>query len=225
MSFHLIDHEQGSIPWLRWRHDGIGGSDAPALMGENPWRSAKALFAEKSAPSRYGSARPAPPKPVITDLFATAPPAAPPPPDRRYRSAASRGSALEPYARDLYNRHIDGDLQPMCLQSVDRPWQRASLDGFCLETRRALEIKCGDKVYAHVETTGEVPRYYIGQLQHILAVSGFAAIDFWVWLPGRTPLLLTVPRDEAYIERLTAAGADFWEKVIAARQMSSASRR
>jgi putative phage-type endonuclease len=218
MSFHLIDHEQGSIPWLRWRHDGIGGSDAPALMGENPWRSAKALFVEKSAPSKYGSARPAPPKPVIADLFAAAPPPAPPPPDRRYRSAASRGTALEPYARELYNRHIGADLQPMCLQSIDRPWQRASLDGFCSATGRALEIKCGDKVYAHTQATGEVPKYYIGQLQHILAVSGFAAIDFWVWLPGKTPLLLTIPRDQAYIDRMTALEADFWTRVETARQ-------
>lgn len=215
--FDIVDHEQGSIPWLRWRHDGIGGSDAPALMGENPWRSAKALFAEKSAPSRYGSARPAPPKPVIADLFAAAPAAAPPSPDRRYRSAASRGTALEPYARELYNRQIDADLQPMCLQSIERPWQRASLDGFCAASRRALEIKCGDKVYAHTETTGEVPKYYIGQLQHILAVSGFDAIDFWVWLPGKTPLLLTVPRDEAYIARMTALEAAFWARVEAAR--------
>jgi putative phage-type endonuclease len=217
MIFDIIDHEQGSIPWLRWRHDGIGGSDAPALMGENPWRSAKALFAEKSAPSRYGAARPPPPKPVIADLFATAPPAAPPPPDRRYRSAASRGTALEPYARELYNRHIGGTLEPSCLQSRALPWQRASLDGFCLESRRALEIKCGDKVYAHVETTGRVPGYYIGQLQHILAASGFEAIDFWVWLPGRTPLLITVPRDDTYIARLTATGAEFWARVEAAR--------
>mgnify|MGYP003509753687 CR=1 FL=1 len=43
--FEIVDHDQGSIPWLRWRHNGIGGSDAPALMGANPWRSAKALFA------------------------------------------------------------------------------------------------------------------------------------------------------------------------------------
>lgn len=226
MSFDLIDHEQGSIPWLRWRHDGIGGSDAPALMGENPWRSAKALFAEKAAPSRYGSARPPAPKPVIADLFAAAPPAAPPSEaflaDRRYRSAASRGTALEPYARELYNRHTGGNLQPQCLQARDRPWQRASLDGFCAATTRALEIKCGDKVYAHVETSGKVPGYYIGQLQHILAVSGFAAIDFWVWLPGRTPLLLTVPRDEPYIARMTAAEAEFWRSVLAARPVDRA---
>ena len=217
MSFHVIDHEQGSIPWLRWRHDGIGGSDAPALMGENPWRSAKALFAEKVAPSRYGSARPVPPKPVVSDLFATAPAPKPPAPDQRYRSAASRGTALEPYARDLYNRHIGENLVPNCLESRDRPWQRVSLDGLCLKSSRVLEIKCGDKVYAHVASTNKVPGYYIGQLQHILAVSGFAAIDFWVWLPGKSPLLLTVPRDEAYIERLTETSAAFWEKVIAAR--------
>jgi putative phage-type endonuclease len=213
VSFHVIDHEQGSIPWLRWRHDGIGGSDAPALMGENPWRSAKALFAEKVAPSRYGSARPAPPKPVVSDLFAAAPAPKPPAPDQRYRSAASRGTALEPYARELYNRHVGENLVPNCLESRDRPWQRVSLDGLCLHSSRVLEIKCGDKVYAHVASTNKVPGYYIGQLQHILAVSGFAAIDFWVWLPGKAPLLLTVPRDDAYIERLTMASAAFWERV------------
>jgi putative phage-type endonuclease len=223
MVFHLVDLEQGSTAWLRWRHDGIGGSDAPALMGENPWRSAKALLAEKAAPSRHGNApppalRPLPARPVVADLFATAPPAAkPPPPDRRYRSAASRGTALEPYARDLYNAHVGGALHPQCLQAIDRPWQRASLDGFCAATRRALEIKCGDKVYDHVETTGKVPRYYVGQLQHILAVSGFDAIDFWVWLPGKTPLLLTVPRDDDYIAELNARGASFWNEVMARR--------
>jgi putative phage-type endonuclease len=218
MSFHIVDHDQGSIAWLRWRHDGIGGSDAPALMGQNPWRSPQALFAEKVAPSRFGPAPPPPPpKPVIADLFATAPRPPLPPPERRYRSAASRGTALEPYARDRYNAHVGGALEPVCLQSLERPWQRASLDGFCAATSRALEIKCGDKVYAQTQATGKVPSYYIGQLQHILAVSGFAAIDFWVWLPGKTPLLLTVPRDEAYIARMTSIEARFWEQVVAAR--------
>lgn len=217
MSFHIVDHEQGSIPWLRWRHDGIGGSDAPALMGENPWRSAKRLFAEKTSPSRYGPEPPPPAEHAVSGYVPRAPNAPPPPPDRNYRSAASRGTALEPYARQLYNRHVGAELIANCLQSRDRPWQRASLDGLCLRTNRVLEIKCGDKVYGHVEATNKVPQYYIGQLQHILAVSGFDAIDFWVWLPGKTPLLITVPRDEDYIARLTAAEADFWTRVEAAR--------
>jgi putative phage-type endonuclease len=217
MSFHIIDHDQGSIPWLRWRHDGIGGSDAPALMGENPWRSAKRLFAEKAAPSRYGPEPPPPTELAISGYVPRAPVAPPPPPDRSYRSAASRGTALEPYARQLYNRHVGAELIANCLQSRARPWQRASLDGLCLRTNRVVEIKCGDKVYGHVEATNTVPGYYVGQLQHILAVSGFDAIDFWVWLPGKTPLLITVPRDEDYIARMTAAEAEFWAKVEAAR--------
>lgn len=217
MPFAVIDHEQGTGNWLAWRHEGVGASDAPALLGENPWRSAKALFTEKVAPSRYTVARAARPKPVIADLFAAAPPAAPPPPDRRYRSAASRGTALEPYARELYNRHTGGNLVPNCLESKDRPWQRASLDGLCLATRRVVEIKCGDKVHAHVQSTGKVPGYYVGQLQHILAVTGFDMIDFWVWLPGKQPLLLNVPRDDAYIAQMTAAEAEFWANVLAAR--------
>jgi putative phage-type endonuclease len=217
MSFDIIDHDQGSVQWLRWRHDGIGGSDAPAVMGENPWRSARALLAEKSRPSRFGPAPPEPAEPRITGYIVRRPDAAPPPPDRWHRNAASRGTALEPYARDLYNRHTGGELIANCLQSRARPWQRASLDGLCLRHGRAVEIKCGDKVYAHVEATGAVPRYYVGQLQHILAVSGLPAIDFWVWLPGKTPLLLTVPRDEAYIARLNAAEASFWAEVEQAR--------
>ena len=215
--FEIVDHDQGSIPWLRWRHNGIGGSDAPALMGENPWRSAKALFAEKVAPSRHGPEQPAPPRSEFADLYAAATPTTTPLSSGWYRSAASRGTALEPYARDLYNRHVGAELVANCLQSRDRPWQRASLDGLCLRTNRALEIKCGEKVYAHVETTRAVPGYYIGQLQHILAVTGFDAIDFWVWLPGKQPLLLTVPRDEVYIARLTAAESAFWERVAAHR--------
>ena len=217
MSFHIIDHDQGSTAWLRWRHDGIGGSDAPAVMGENPWRSARALFAEKSRPSRFGPAPPEPAEPAITGYVVRRPALAPPPFDRWHRNAASRGSALEPYARDLYNRHVDGELIANCLQSRDRPWQRASLDGLCLRTWRALEIKCGDKVYAHVEATNQVPRHYVGQLQHILAVSGLTCIDFWVWVPGKPPLLITVPRDEDYIARLNAAEAAFWAQVEAAR--------
>jgi putative phage-type endonuclease len=217
MSFHIIDHDQGSTSWLRWRHDGIGGSDAPAVMGENPWRSARALFAEKSRPHRFGPEPPPPAEPVITGYVVRRPAAPPPPVDRWHRNPASRGSALEPYARELYNRHVEGDLIANCLQSRDRPWQRASLDGLCLRTWRALEIKCGDKVYAHVAATNTVPRYYVGQLQHILAVSGLPCIDFWVWLPGKAPLLITVPRDEDYIARLNAAEAAFWAQVEAAR--------
>lgn len=194
MSFDIIDHEQGTAAWLRWRHDGIGASEAAAVMCENPWKSEKRLFTEKTAPPRVHSGG-----------------------GGGGNSAMARGTALEPYARGRYEDATGRALLPLCLQSSIRPWQRASLDGIDIASQRLVEIKCGDKVYAHTEATGTVPRYYNGQLQHILAVTGFAAIDFWVWLPKRRGLLLTIARDDAYIDRMTGREAAFWARVEAAR--------
>ncbi len=204
MTFDVLDHVQGSVEWLRWRHDGLGASDAPALMGQNPWRSAEALFAEKVAPPRYGWARPKRPPPVVAGLFGEPPP------------AEERG--LEAQARRLYREQHGSAVAPLCLASRARPWQRASLDGIDLAAGRAIEIKCGAATYAAVRASGRVPGHYIGQLQQTLAVTGFDSIDFWVWLPGRPPLLVPEHRDEVYIARLNEVGAAFWERVVGARR-------
>ena len=209
MSFQIVDLDQGSIAWLRWRHDGIGGSDAPALMGQNPWKSPAALFAEKVAPPRYGAGRRQRPLPAVADLFGA-------PPHRVEPKRIEVG--LEAQARRLYIEHHGSAVAPICLVSTARPWQRASLDGADLATGRLLEIKCGAATYAEVARSGRVPGHYIGQLQQTLAVTGLPSIDFWVWLPGRSPLLITEHRDEVYIAALATRGAAFWERVLAARR-------
>ena len=217
MTFTVIDLEQGTAAWHRWRHDGIGASDAPALMGENPWRSPEYLFAEKVAPCRFGlPPRFGPPRQpaAIADLF----------PVPRTPDKPPRANGLEAHARALYAQQHGGVLLPLCLESTMRAWQHASLDGIDLAAGRALEIKCGPATYAETARTGRVPGHYIGQLQHTLAVTGYASIDFWVWLPGRVPLLITEWRDDVYIARLIERGTDFWQKVLAARQISCASR-
>ncbi len=203
MSFTVVDLQQGTADWLRWRHDGIGASDAPALMGQNPWRSTAALFAEKVAPPRYGFARPRRPAPVVADLFGA-------PPQRE-------DNGLEAQARRLYRQQHGSAVAPLCLVSQERPWQRASLDGIDLAEQRLLEIKCGSATYAEVARSGRVPGHYVGQLQQTLAVTGWDSIDFWVWLPGRPPLLIPERRDEGYIATLNACGAAFWTRVEAAR--------
>lgn len=196
MPFVHVHHEQGTAAWLNWRLDGIGASDAPALMGENPWKRPERLFAEKCAAKlshftgRFGGGG---------------------------GSAAGRGTALEPHARRLYCEARGVTAEPMCLQSRARPWQRASLDGIDRASGHAVEIKCGDAAHAFVAKTGAVPGYYVGQLQHIMAVTGYDAVDFFVWVPGRPHLMLTVPRDEAYIAMLIDREAAFWTRVTWAR--------
>lgn len=206
--YEIVALQQGSAEWLRWRHDGIGASDAAALMGQNPWRSPAALFAEKVAPPRYGAQRRQRAAPAVADLFGVAP--------------VREDNGLEAQARRLYRSRHGSKVTPICLASTVRPWQRASLDGADLATDRLLEIKCGAATYAEVARSGRVPAHYIGQLQQTLAVTGLDAIDFWVWLPGRPPLLITERRDSTYIAALNQSGTDFWAKVVAARDALTA---
>lgn len=201
--YTIVDLVQGSADWLRWRHEGIGASDAAALMGQNPWRSPAALFAEKLAAPRYGAQRRQRPLPAVADLFGAAP--------------TREDTGLEAQARRLYRVTHGSDVAPICLTSKAHPWQRASLDGADLAAGRLLEIKCGSTTYADVARTGHVPGHYVGQLQQTLAVTGFEAIDFWVWLPGRPPLLITERRDKVYIAELNTRGAALWARVLAAR--------
>ena len=200
MSFKIVDLPQNSAAWLRWRHDGIGASEAPALMGENPWKSADRLFREKIAPPPGGNW-------VAGGDWGA----------KGGGGAMGRGHALEPHARAHYTEATGIAVQPLCVASISRPWQRASLDGICTINRRLVEIKCGDKVHALTATHGTVPGYYVGQLQHTLAVTGYDSIDFWVWLPGKPVQHLTMARDEDYIARLNERGAAFWARVEAAR--------
>lgn len=183
--------DQGTSAWLAWRHDGIGASEADAILGRNPWKSAASLLREKVAPPRLAS-------------FTNA--------------AMARGHALEPEARARFCDRSGIAMEPACLASSGTPFMRASVDGICLASRRLLEIKCGEKAYAITERSGEVPSYYVGQLQHILAVTGFEAIDYWCWLPGRKPLHLHIERDEAFIGELRSTEARFWDRVLDQRQ-------
>ncbi|GAA4643078.1 hypothetical protein GCM10023115_10380 [Pontixanthobacter gangjinensis] len=189
MPFTIVDLEQGTEVWREWRYGGVGASDAPAIMRENPWKSLAQLRAEREFGKRPASQT------------------------VRSSRAMARGVALEPEARAAYNRLTGHSVFPLCLQSNAHEWMRCSLDGICLDTGTAVEIKCGTGSYNSTAKNQRVPRHYYGQLQHTLAVTGFAAMDFFCYLPGRRPITINCARDEKYIERLISAEARFWESL------------
>ena len=153
--YTVIQLQQGTVEWHEWRSNGIGASDAPAIMAENPWKNASLLMSEK-----LGTAK----------KFAG-------------NAATARGTALEPEARKRYELVRNVRVEPACLQSVRYEWQRASVDGLELNGSAVVEIKCGESVYKKTAATRQVPFYYVGQLQHILAVTGLPCIDFFVIYP------------------------------------------
>ncbi len=190
MPYTRITLEQGTAEWLAWRTQGIGASEAPAILGENPWKSRRALLAEKCGLAR-----------------------------RDFNSAAMAfGTRTEPEARARFVAQVGVEVEPACVQSNTHTWLRASLDGLAVDGTRAVEIKCGPSVYAKTAKDDWPPRYYMGQLQHILAITALPEIDFWCYLPGQAPVHVVVARDDAYIARMLAAEADFWEEVVAFRR-------
>lgn len=111
----IVDLEQGSDAWLEWRKEGIGASEAPTVMGENPWQTPAQLWAQ-----RVG----------LT-----------PEPDFSGNPHVQRGRTNEGRARELFEKDFGEFAVPLLGEHPEVPYIRASFDGI-LSTGAPLEIKC-----------------------------------------------------------------------------------
>lgn len=183
--YQIIPLVERTPAWWEWRQGGIGSADAVTLLDEKRAKSVERLLREKQQPAKDSA--------------------------RRYEQA--RSAARERQARTLYCRTTGITVTPTCVQSLARPWQRASLDGLSADGERAVEIKCGKATYAKAAARRQPAREHFPQLQHILAVLGLPVIDYWCYCPPHPPLRLEVQRDDAYFERLLAAEEMFWRRL------------
>ena len=186
--YQILALVERTAAWWEWRRSGIGSSDAATILGAKPSKSVERLLLEKQqAPKDYGRS-----------------------------FVRERGAALERAARAHYGLAVGIQVEPTCVQSLSRPWQRASLDGLSADRERVVEIKCGPAAYQSAAARRRPPQHHLAQLQHILEVTGLPVIDYWCYSPPHAPLRLEVKRDEAYIERLLAAEEVFWKRLDSA---------
>jgi putative phage-type endonuclease len=183
-AYEIVPLVERTPAWWAWRQGGVGSSDAPTILGAKPAKSVERLLFEKLNPPKQSG--------------------------RSF--ARERSATLERRARADYCRAVGLPVEPTCVQSLARSWQRASLDGLSADGGRVVEIKCGPATYQRVAVRQRPPSHHAVQLQHILAVSGLPAIDYWCYWPDHPPLRLEVPRDERMIERLIAAEEVFWRR-------------
>jgi putative phage-type endonuclease len=175
MSFYVIDHiEQGTSEWLKWRKGVIGASDAPVIMGENPWKSSRRLIEEKLGLHREWGGN----------------------------AATREGQRLEVVARNEIAKVFNKRLIPTIVQDSHAPHLAASLDAIDTGYSQIFEIKAGVKAYEVASRTGKVPNYYVGQLQHMMMVTELESLIFAAYRPSVPLIILEIPRDEEYINRL-----------------------
>lgn len=183
----IIELEQGSEAWKAYRRSHITATDAAIITGMSTFKPLKQLWEEKLLLRE--------PDPM--------------------NEAMRRGNLLEPEARALFNEMYPSmNMEPVVLVSDKLLWQMASLDGMCLrDPRFILEIKCPGKNTHEKAIRGEVPDYYISQIQHQFSVSGAEKCYYMTYLPthDQKSAIVEVWRDDKYIAWQNAIEQDFYE--------------
>ncbi|BBN90435.1 endonuclease [Azospira sp. I09] len=182
--------------WLAVRTRGIGGSDAAAACGLNPYQSQLELWLEKTG--RDGNL----PKIDPNDE----------------ESPTYWGTLLEPIVAAHYTkrtghrvRRINAVLQH---PDPDKAWMLANIDREVTGTEEVqiLECKTAGINGARLWKDG-VPEYVQLQVHHQLAVTGKRAADVAVLLGGQHLEIHHIERDDALIERLIQLERRFWRYV------------
>ena len=176
----------GKDEWLKLRKMmGIGGSDAGAVVGLNPYKSAYSLWAEKTGrlPEFEGN--------LITEV----------------------GSYLEEFVAKLFERETGKKVRRKnkMLVNTDYPFAFADVDRLVVGERALLEIKTTNSFPIMKQVrNGEFPEQYYAQCVHYLAVSGLEKAYLAVLIGCRDFRIFELERDGGEISALMEAERSFW---------------
>ena len=125
----------------------------------------------------------------------------------------NRGTEMEPEAKAFYEFETGLDVQEIGFITTLEGMAGCSPDG--MTEHKGLEMKC-PKASTHVKylLAGKCPAEYVPQVQGSMWVSGKDEWDFMSYHPDLKPLLLTVKRDDEYIEKLETEVTKFVEKML-----------
>ncbi|MBH9658988.1 YqaJ viral recombinase family protein [Burkholderia pseudomallei] len=180
--------------WLSVRRTGIGGSDAAAAIGLNPYTSALELWMEKTG--RADGLPHADPNDTTSPTY--------------------WGTLLEPIVAASYTKQTGNRVRRVnaVLRHPTIPWMLANLDREIvgMPDVQILECKTAGEFGSRL-WRGGVPEYVQIQVQHQLAVAGKQAAHVAVLLCGQALEVHRIERDDALIGRLIELEARFWRFV------------
>ena len=177
--------------WLALRRDGIGGSDAAAVIGIGAYKSPYALWAEK--------------------MGALDPPLE----NERMRV----GTYLEDYVARRFCEITGKKVRRLnaMLAHPEHAWMRANVDRMVIGEDAGLECKTTASYTTRRLLNGdEFPEPYYAQCVHYLAVTGCARWYLAVLVLGSDdpPRIYAMERDEGEIAALIGAEERFWHENV-----------
>ena len=174
--------------WLVLRRKGIGGSDAAAILGLNPWKTSMDVWLEK------------------TGEFSAD--------DEPDNEKMYWGNMLEDIvAREFMTRTgLKVRRRNAILQHRKHHFMIANVDRLVIGHKAGLECKTAGQYSADDWAMG-VPDYYIPQVQHYMAVTGYKAWYVAVLIGGQEFKYYKIARDNYFIRQLIEAETEFWNLV------------
>ena len=174
--------------WLSIRKGYIGGSDAGAVVGMNPYKSAYTLWAEKTGkvPEFDGN--------LTTKV----------------------GSYLEDLVANLFTEETGKAVRRKnrMIVNTDYPFACADVDRMVVGEDAILEIKTTNSIPAmRMFRKGEYPEQWYVQMTHYLAVTGKKKAYLAVLIECRDFKIFELERDEEEISALMNAEKEFWNLV------------
>lgn len=184
--------EMSPEQWLEARRQGIGGSDAAAIVGLNPYATPFSLFAEKTGRAE-------------------------PPEDNE---AMRQGRDFEEYVAQRFREYMAARGTPkktkecgFMLRHPKYPWMLANVDRLIVGEKAGLECKTTSVMNLKKFRNGEYPEQYYVQCVHYMAVTGAKRWYLAVLILNQGFYTYTIERDEAEIAALIASERQFWERV------------
>jgi len=175
--------------WLKFRRQGIGGSDVAAILGFSPWRSPFSVWADKTGRT---------------------------PIDEQGNEFTHWGTIMEPILAGEF-QNVTGKKvfrQNKTFYVPEHPFLRANIDRDIAGEPGFLEIKTATEYKSSEWQDDKVPIPYQFQVQHYMHVLNRPYVYFAYLVGGHAFGFKRVDRDQASIDQFEPMLIDWWEKHI-----------
>ncbi len=179
--------------WLRYRKQGIGGSDAGAVCGLNPYRTAMQVYQDK-----------------ITEET-----------EEIDNEAMRQGREFEDYVAKRFMEATGKKVRRANAMFYDEkhPFMLADVDRMVVGENAGLECKTASPYMADKWENGKIPLSYQIQCHHYISVCNAEAWYIAVLIYGREFKYYRIERDEEILADLVGIEEDFWKNHVSARVM------
>lgn len=177
--------------WLQYRKQGIGGSDAGAICGFNPYRTAMQVYYDKTSD-------------VIEDID---------------NEAMRQGREFEEYVARRFTEETGKKVRRANAMFYDEknPFMLADVDRMIVGENAGLECKTASPFMAEYWKDDKIPLSYQMQCYHYMSVCNTDAWYLAVLIYGREFKVYKLERDEEIIANLIQLEKNFWENHVLAR--------